>query len=76
MEQIISDIHETVKSLAYAARPTATVTSLKNTWNQGPDQALQEKPLSVRNCAAQKLCCARNVAADWCNVKVAATIIC
>ena len=32
--------------------PTATVTSLKVTWNEGPDQALQGKPLSSRNFAA------------------------
>ena len=27
-------------------RPTATVTSLKVTWNQGPDQTLQENCLA------------------------------
>ena len=32
--------------------PTATVTSLKVTWNEGPDQALQIKWLSSRNYAA------------------------
>ena len=32
--------------------PTATVTSLKSTWNEGPDQALQGKRLSFRNYAA------------------------
>ena len=32
--------------------PTATVTSLKVTWNEGPDQALQGKRLSSRNYAA------------------------
>ena len=31
---------------------TATVTSLKATWNEGPDQALQGKLLSSRNYAA------------------------
>ena len=33
-------------------RPTATGTSLKVTWNEGPDQALQGKQLSSRNYAA------------------------
>ena len=33
-------------------RPTATVTSLKVTWKEGPFQALQEKRLSSRNYAA------------------------
>ena len=33
-------------------RPRATVTSLKNTWIEGPDQALQGKRLSSRNYAA------------------------
>ena len=32
--------------------PKATVTSLKDTWNEGPDQALQGKRLSSRNYAA------------------------
>ena len=32
--------------------PTTTVTSLKVTWNEGPDQALQRKLLSSRNYAA------------------------
>ena len=32
--------------------PTATVTSLKNTWNEGPDQAPQGKRLSSRDYAA------------------------
>ena len=32
--------------------PTSTVTSLKNTWNEGHDQALQGKRLSSRNYAA------------------------
>ena len=32
--------------------PTATVTSLKVTWNEGPDQAIQGKRLSSRNYAA------------------------
>ena len=32
--------------------PKATVTSLKDTWNEGPDQALQGKWLSSRNYAA------------------------
>ena len=32
--------------------PTATVTSLRVTWNEGPDQALQWKWLSSRNNAA------------------------
>ena len=32
--------------------PTATVTSLKVIWNEGPDQALQGKRLSSRNYAA------------------------
>ena len=32
--------------------PTATVTSLKVTWNEGPDQELQGKRLSSRNYAA------------------------
>ena len=32
--------------------PTATVTSLKVTWKEGPDQALQVKRLSSRNYAA------------------------
>ena len=32
--------------------PTATVMSLKVTWNEGPDQALQGKRLSPRNYAA------------------------
>ena len=32
--------------------PTATVTSLKDTWIEGPDQALQGKRLSSRNYAA------------------------
>ena len=31
--------------------PTATVTSMKPTWNEGPDQALQEKRLSARDYA-------------------------
>ena len=31
---------------------TATVTSQKVTWNEGPDQALQGKQLSSRNDAA------------------------
>ena len=31
---------------------TATVTSLKDTWNEGPDQALQGKGVSSRNYAA------------------------
>ena len=33
-------------------RPTATVMSLKATWNEGPDQALQGKRLSSSNYAA------------------------
>ena len=32
--------------------PTATVTSLKVTWNEGPDPALQERGLSSENYAA------------------------
>ena len=32
--------------------PTATVTSLKDSWNEGPDQALQGKRFSSRNYAA------------------------
>ena len=32
--------------------PTATVTSLKVTWNEGTDQALHEKWLSARKYAA------------------------
>ena len=32
--------------------PTATVTSLRVTWNEGPDQALQGKRLSSRNYTA------------------------
>ena len=44
--------------------PTATVTSLKVTWNEGPDQALQGKRLSSRNYAAL-----RNVAAHFQNLK-------
>ena len=32
--------------------PTATVTLLKVTWNEAPDQALQGKQLSSRNYAA------------------------
>ena len=32
--------------------PTATVTSLKVIWNEGPDQSLQGKRLSSRDCAA------------------------
>ena len=32
--------------------PKANVTSLKVTWNEGPDQALQGKRLSCRNYAA------------------------
>ena len=32
--------------------PTATVTSLKVTWNEGPDQAIQGKRLSSRIYAA------------------------
>ena len=32
--------------------PTATVTSLKVTWNEGPDQAFQGKRLNSRNYAA------------------------
>ena len=31
--------------------PTATFTSLKATWNEGPDQTLQRKRLSSRNYA-------------------------
>ena len=31
--------------------PTATLTSLKVTWSEGPDQALQGKRLSSRNYA-------------------------
>ena len=33
-------------------RPTVTVTSVKVTWNEGPDQALQRKPPCARNYAA------------------------
>ena len=32
--------------------PTATMTSLQDTWNEGPDQALQGKRISARNYAA------------------------
>ena len=32
--------------------PTATVTSLKVTWNEGPDQAIEGKRLSSEHCAA------------------------
>ena len=32
--------------------PTATLTSLKVTWNEGPDQAIQGKQLFSRNYAA------------------------
>ena len=38
--------------LEHRCGPTATVTSLKTTWNEGPDQALQGKRLSSRNYAA------------------------
>ena len=40
------------QKLEYRCRPTATVTSLKVTLNEGPDQALQGKWLSSRNNAA------------------------
>ena len=41
-----------LQRLEYRCGPTATVTSLTNTWNLGPDQALQGKRLKTRNCAA------------------------
>ena len=37
--------------LEFRCGPTATMTSLKVTWNEGPDQALQGKWLSSRNYA-------------------------
>ena len=40
------------QQLECRCRPTATVTSLKVIWNEGPDQALQGKRLSSRNYAA------------------------
>ena len=39
------------RQLEYHCGPTAIVTSLKTTWNEGPDQALQGKRLSSRNYA-------------------------
>ena len=38
--------------LEFPSGPTATVTSLKVTWNEGPHQAVQGKRLSSRNYAA------------------------
>ena len=40
------------QQLECRCRPTATVTSLKVTWNEGPDQALQGKRLTSGNYAA------------------------
>ena len=40
------------KQLECRYGPTATVTSLKVTWNEGPDQVLQGKRLSSRKYAA------------------------
>ena len=40
------------KQLECCCGPTATVTSLRVTLNEGPDQALQGKRLSSRNYAA------------------------
>ena len=40
------------KQLECRFGPKATVTSMKVTWNEGPDQALQGKRLSSRNYAA------------------------
>ena len=39
-------------SSKYGYGPTATVTSLKVTWNEVPDQAIQGKRLFSRNYAA------------------------
>ena len=43
--------------LECSCRPTATGTSLKVTWNEGPDQALKGKQLSFRNYAAYATYC-------------------
>ena len=40
------------QQLEYRCGPTATVTSLKVTWNKGPHQTLQGKRLSSRNYAS------------------------
>ena len=40
------------QQLECRCRPTATVTSLKVTWNEGPDQALQGTWLSSKKIAA------------------------
>ena len=40
------------QQLEWRCGPTATVTSLKVIWNEGPDQALQGKRLSSKNYAA------------------------
>ena len=40
------------QQLEYRCGTTATVTSLKITWNEGPDQPLQGTPLSSRKYAA------------------------
>ena len=39
------------QQLEYCYGPTATVTSLKGTWNEGPDSATQGKRLSSCNYA-------------------------
>ena len=41
-----------LQQLECRSGPTATVTSLKVTWKESPDQALQGKQLSSRNYAA------------------------
>ena len=40
------------QQLEFPGWATATVTSLKDTWNEGPDQALQGKRLNSRSYAA------------------------